>query len=594
MSSVAPFRSSHSLTLNLVWVLEELKRDQWLSSEDANMIAGLPGASRQVMAHPFTQIASANIKRDLLPAVDLDVTLLTEWLAQKASLPVYNIDPMKVDVPAITQVMSYQFAHRHAILAVEVNPTEIVIATSQPFHMEWQQGLAQVVRNKQFRMVIVNPADLLRYTLEFYNLSKSVANATTKDPMKGSNFEQLLQIGELKAADANDQHIVKIVDWLLQYAFDQRSSDIHLEPRRDKGRIRFRIDGVLHDVYELPPVVMAAVVSRIKILGRMNVAEKRRPQDGRLKTATPDGQETELRLATLPTAFGEKLVMRIFDPDVLVRSFQELGLTVDNYTLWQSFVSKPNGIVLVTGPTGSGKTTTLYSTLKQMANSRVNVCTIEDPIEMVEASFNQMQVQPQMDLGFAEGLRALLRQDPDIIMVGEIRDLATAEMAIQAALTGHLVISTLHTTDAASAVTRLIDLGIAPYLVAATVNGVMAQRLLRTLCPECKAPTHLTQEQWRLMTSPWKAKKPEQVYQPQGCLACRETGYYGRIGVYEILSMSHELKELVSDNSSIDVIRQKAFEQGMKSLRLAGAQKVAHGLTTVEEVLRVTPSVTAK
>jgi len=577
-----------------VWVLEELKRDQWLSSEDANMIAGLPGASRQVMAHPFTQIASANIKRDLLPAVDLDVTLLTEWLAQKASLPVYNIDPMKVDVPAITQVMSYQFAHRHAILAVEVNPTEIVIATSQPFHMEWQQGLAQVVRNKQFRMVIVNPADLLRYTLEFYNLSKSVANATTKDPMKGSNFEQLLQIGELKAADANDQHIVKIVDWLLQYAFDQRSSDIHLEPRRDKGRIRFRIDGVLHDVYELPPVVMAAVVSRIKILGRMNVAEKRRPQDGRLKTATPDGQETELRLATLPTAFGEKLVMRIFDPDVLVRSFQELGLTVDNYTLWQSFVSKPNGIVLVTGPTGSGKTTTLYSTLKQMANSRVNVCTIEDPIEMVEASFNQMQVQPQMDLGFAEGLRALLRQDPDIIMVGEIRDLATAEMAIQAALTGHLVISTLHTTDAASAVTRLIDLGIAPYLVAATVNGVMAQRLLRTLCPECKAPTHLTQEQWRLMTSPWKAKKPEQVYQPQGCLACRETGYYGRIGVYEILSMSHELKELVSDNSSIDVIRQKAFEQGMKSLRLAGAQKVAHGLTTVEEVLRVTPSVTAK
>lgn len=593
--NISPFKSYNSMIIDLQWVLGELKRDQWITVEDAHTVAAMPESQKQAHWHPLQRVAESNLRRQMLPVVDLDLNLLTEWLAQKAGLSVYHIDPMKVDVPSITQVMSYPFASRHGILAVEVLPGEVIIATAQPFHTEWQQGLVQVVRNKTFSMVIVSPADLHRYTLEFYNLSKSVAKANTAPGQTvPSNFEQLLQIGELKAADANDQHVVKIVDWLLQYAFDQRASDIHLEPRRDKGRIRFRIDGVLHGVYELPAVVMSAVISRIKILGRMNVAEKRRPQDGRLKTATPDGNETELRLATLPTAFGEKLVLRIFDPDVLVRSFQQLGFTPENHRLWQSFVEKPNGIVLVTGPTGSGKTTTLYSTLKQIANSTVNVCTIEDPIEMVEMSFNQMQVQPQMDLGFAEGLRALLRQDPDIIMVGEIRDLETAEMAIQAALTGHLVISTLHTTDAASAVTRLIDLGVAPYLVAATVNGVMAQRLLRTLCAQCKEATTITNDQWRLMTAPWKAKAPEHVYQPQGCLACRETGYYGRVGVYEIMAMTHELKELISENANIDAIRQKAFAQGMRSLRLGGAQKVAHGFTTVEEVLRVTPSVTAK
>lgn len=594
-TQVTPFRSTHSFTLDLRWVLDELIRDQWISVEDANMVAGLPQGHSQMHMHPLQRVAEARLRRQLLPSVDLDITLLTEWMSLKSGLDVFHVDPMKVDVPAITAVMSYQFAHRHGILAVNVESHEILIATAEPFHTEWEQGLAQVVRNKSFKRVLVNPTDLHKYTLEFYNLSKSVAKANTSPGQsKVNSFEQLLQIGDLKAADANDQHIVKIVDWLLQYAFDQRSSDIHLEPRRDKGRIRFRIDGVLHDVYELPAVVMSAVVSRIKILGRMNVAEKRRPQDGRLKTATPDGNETELRLATLPTAFGEKLVMRIFDPDVLVRSFQELGLTTENYETWQTFVTKPNGIVLVTGPTGSGKTTTLYSTLKQLASSRVNVCTIEDPIEMIEPSFNQMQVQSQMDLGFAEGLKALLRQDPDIIMVGEIRDLETAEMAIQAALTGHLVISTLHTTDAASAVTRLIDLGVAPYLVAATVNGVMAQRLLRTLCPECKSSTTIAEDQWRMMTAPWRAKMPEAVYQPEGCLACRDTGYYGRVGVYEIMPMTHELKELVSQNAPLESIRQLAFKQGMKSLRLGGAQKVAHGLTTFEEVLRVTPSVSAK
>ncbi len=398
-----------------------------------------------------------------------------------------------------------------------------------------------------------------------------------------------MELKDLKSADANDQHVVNIVDWLLQYAFEQRASDIHLEPRRELGKVRFRIDGVLHDVYEMPAVVLAAVTSRIKILGRMNVAEKRRPQDGRLKTKTPDNSEIELRLSTLPTAFGEKFVMRIFDPDVLVRSYQELGFSKDDYQRWQGMVSKPNGIVLVTGPTGSGKTTTLYSTLKQLATPEVNVCTLEDPIEMIEPAFNQVQVQPSVDMGFSEGIRALMRQDPDIIMVGEIRDLETAEMAIQAALTGHLVISTLHTNDAPSAVTRLLDLGVPPYLLSATVLGIMAQRLVRTLCPHCKASTELDADVWKMLTTPWTAKQPEATMQPVGCLECRDTGYMGRMGVYEIMLFSDSIKEMVSNGESLEELRKQAYKEGMHSLRLSGAQKIASGMTTAEEVLRVTP-----
>ena len=390
--------------------------------------------------------------------------------------------------------------------------------------------------------------------------------------------------------DANDAHVVNIVDWLFQYAFEQRASDIHIEPRRDSGCVRLRIDGVLHTVYQFPIQVTMAVVSRLKTLGRMNVAEKRKPQDGRIKTRAPKGNEVELRLSTLPTAFGEKMVMRIFDPDVLLRSFDQLGFSAEDQRRWQQMVSQPNGIVLVTGPTGSGKTTTLYTTLKQLATPQVNVCTIEDPIEMVEDSFNQMQVQHNIDLNFASGVRALMRQDPDIIMVGEIRDLETAEMAIQAALTGHLVLSTLHTNDAPSAVSRLIELGVAPYLIKATVLGVMAQRLVRTLCPHCKAPTSVDEEAWADLTQPWNAPLPTRSHAAAGCLECRETGYRGRAGVYELMPLSEGIKALIHNDTDIGQLRRQAYKEGMHSLRLSGAQKVGAGLTTIEEVLRVTPN----
>jgi len=384
---------------------------------------------------------------------------------------------------------------------------------------------------------------------------------------------------------------VQLVDWLLQYAFGQRASDIHLEPRREQGNIRFRIDGILHQVYQLPPPVMNAVTSRIKILGRMDVAERRRPQDGRIKTRTAGGREVELRLSTMPTAFGEKCVMRIFDPDIVVKSFAQLGFSPREERAWEDMIKRPNGIVLVTGPTGSGKTTTLYSTLKYLARPELNVCTVEDPIEMVSPEINQMQVQPNIGLTFAQGIRTLLRQDPDIIMVGEIRDLEAAQMAIQAALTGHLVLSTLHTNDAPSAITRLLDLGIPYYLIQSTLVGIMAQRLVRNLCPHCKESAPLDETLWDSLLHPWTIDKPDTLAVPQGCVECRHTGYLGRSGIFELLAVTANLRRLFRADPDNVQIRQQASQEGMLPLRISAAYQVAAGVTTIEEVLKVLPPI---
>jgi general secretion pathway protein E len=354
--------------------------------------------------------------------------------------------------------------------------------------------------------------------------------------------------------------------------------------------IRFRIDGVLHPVYQMPMGVLNAMVSRVKLLGRMDVVEKRRPQDGRIKTRNPRGDEVEMRLSTLPTAFGEKLVMRIFDPDNTVKDLDALGFTSHDAERWKELVRRPHGIILVTGPTGSGKTTTLYSTLKRVATEEVNVSTVEDPIEMIEPSFNQTQVQPQLDFGFTEGLRSLMRQDPDIIMVGEIRDLATAEMAVQAALTGHLVFSTLHTNVAPCAVSRLMELGVPPYLINATLLGVLAQRLVRTLCPQCKQrDEETTAAVLAEAVKPWKLSGGYQPYKPVGCVDCRMTGFRGRMGLYELLTVSEALKQQVHTSPSMDALRRQAVQDGMRPLRLAGALRVAEGVTTLQEVMASTP-----
>lgn len=541
--------------------------------------------------HPLLIVADQKWKDPRNPKKTLHIETLTQWMAERANLPYIHIDPFKIEFATVTKVMSNAYATRFKLLPIEVSSREVVIATCEPYVREWEPQLEQILR-KEIKRVVANPLDITSYIVEFYNLARSVKGATEQD--KGAysdiaNFEQLVQLGRAGKLDANDQHIVHICDWLLQYAFEQRASDIHIEPRRESGNVRFRIDGVMHQVYQIPTPVMAAMVSRIKVLGRMDVVEKRRPQDGRVKTKTPDGNEVELRLSTMPTAFGEKLVMRIFDPEVLVRNFSELGFSEEDSRRWNSMVSLPNGIVLVTGPTGSGKTTTLYSTLKQLATPEVNVCTVEDPIEMVEPAFNQMQVVNSIDLNFAAGIRTLMRQDPDIVMVGEIRDLETAEMAVQAALTGHLVLSTLHTNDAPSAVTRLLDLGVPFYLLNSTVIGVMAQRLVRTLCPHCKEPGDLDEETWNRLVTPWKANKPAKVYFAKGCLECRMTGYMGRVGLYEMLTMSPTLRHLITPETDVQALTDQAYKEGMKPLRISGAAKIAAGVTTIDEVLKVAP-----
>ena len=593
MKAAAPVRAPAASNRNgrLEWrpLLDWLREDGLISATDADGTARrfAGGHSKQ---HPLVRLAAADLAQEGTSKL-LDVEALTEWLAGRCALPYLRIDPLRVDVGRVAEIMSITYAERRRALPLNVGLNDVTIATCEPLDVGWIPEIEAHVR-KTVKLVVVSPLELARYTTEFYTLSRSVRNAIKNGEVSAlASFEQLVELGKTnKQLDANDQGVVQVVDWLWQYAFDQRASDIHLEPRRERSVIRFRIDGVMHTVYQLPPGVMNAMIARIKVLGRMDVVERRRPLDGRIKTRNPDGDEVEMRLSTLPTAFGEKMVMRIFDPDTAVKELDALGFGNHDGKRWEELVTRPHGIILVTGPTGSGKTTTLYSTLRRLATDEVNVCTVEDPIEMIQPAFNQTQVQSSIDLGFAEGLRALMRQDPDIIMVGEIRDLETAEMAIQAALTGHLVFSTLHTNDAPSAITRLIDLGVPPYLIGASVIGVLAQRLVRTLCEHCKKPDEsVTRETLLEVIKPWRLNGGMRPYKPVGCLDCRMTGFRGRAGLYELLTVSHAAHGCIHPVPDTGKLRAQALLDGLRPLRLAGAMKVAEGVTTIDEVLRSTP-----
>jgi general secretion pathway protein E len=594
-SPAAPAPAADAPVGRLGWrlLLDWLTQDGLIAADDDQRIRKRFGAGDSAQ-HALVRLAAAGLV-DRRSGKPIDLESLTQWLAARARLPYLRIDPLKVDVGRVTEVMSVSYAERHRALPISVGLTEVTVATCEPFDRAWVAEISAHVR-KTVRLAVASPPEIARFTTEFYTLAKSVRAAIKTGEMSAAaSFEQLVELGRSnKQLDANDQGVVQVVDWLWQYAFDQRASDIHLEPRRDLSVIRFRIDGVMHTVYQVPPGVMNAMIARVKLLGRMDVVEKRRPLDGRIKTRNPAGDEVEMRLSTIPTAFGEKLVMRIFDPETTVKSLDALGFGSHDGQRWEDLVARAHGIILVTGPTGSGKTTTLYSTLKRLATDEVNVCTIEDPIEMIEGAFNQTQVQPAIDLNFAEGLRALMRQDPDIIMVGEIRDLETAEMAIQAALTGHLVFSTLHTNDATSAVTRLADLGVPPYLISATVIGVLAQRLVRTLCAACKQPDDsVTRESLEEAVRPWRLNGPVRAYRPVGCLECRMTGYRGRSGLYELLAVTDAARACIHPDPDAGRLRQQAVQEGMRPLRLAGAMKVAEGLTTLDEVLRSTPGLDA-
>ncbi len=580
--------------LELEEVLAALLVDGLLGVEDARRVRTASRAGKKALElHPLVLIANARVADQRTPERPLSLEVLTHWLADKARLPYLKIDPMKIDVAAVTQVVSHAWAQRHRVLPVRATAGEVTFATAEPFETRWSTDLAQMLR-RDVQRVVANPIEINRYLGEFYGVQRSIQLARDAKGEGDSsgllNFEQLLELGKAGEVGADDRHVVHIVDWLLQYAFEQRASDIHLEPRREMGQMRFRIDGVMHKVFELPMPVMSAVTARIKILGRMDVAEKRRPQDGRIKTRSVGGREVELRLSTMPTAFGEKVVMRIFDPDIVVKAFAQLGFAPDEEALWRQLVERPHGIVLVTGPTGSGKTTTLYSTLKHLARPELNVCTVEDPIEMVSPEFNQMQVQPAIDLDFAAGVRTLLRQDPDIIMVGEIRDLETAEMAVQASLTGHLVLSTLHTNDAPSAVTRLLDLGVPHYLIQSTLTGVVAQRLVRTLCPHCKREIALDHDGWGALTHGLALAPPARAFGAVGCIECRNTGFLGRTGIYEMLRLSAPLRGMIGPAFDSGAFTAAALAEGMRPLRHSAAAQVTRGVTTVAEVLGVLPA----
>ena len=572
-------------------ILGRLVASQMVEADKAKMVSNLVSAQKRKNLHPLEIISSHQWVNKSRPEQVLTLDVLTDWLAQESGLPRYHFDPLKMDVASSTSLMTYAYAARFGILPVKVTDAEVTMAVSDPYNTEWLHEI-QAIANRPIQRVLANPAELKSYLLEFYSISKAMDKAGLNQPDQVGNIQNLEQLIELEktgSVDADNQHIVSIVDWLMQYAFSQRASDIHIEPRRNQGNVRFRIDGVMHQVYEIPANITAAVTSRIKIMGRLNVAEKRRPQDGRIKTVTPEGKEIEMRLSSMPTAFGEKLVLRIFDPEVLLLDYAGLGFDKKDSEAWQHMIRQPYGIILVTGPTGSGKTTTLYTTLKHLAVPEVNVCTVEDPIEQVEPSFNQMQVQHNISLDFASGVRTLLRQDPDIIMIGEIRDLDTAEMAIQAALTGHLVLSTLHTNDAPSAVARLLEIGVPSYLISATLLGVVAQRLVRTLCPHCKRAVEVDVNQWQSLIGPWKANMPKNVYEAEGCLECRQTGYIGRKGIYEMMLLSDELKQQITDDFDLIKFRKLAIKNGLQPLNLSGALKAARGLTTIKEVLKVAP-----
>ena len=582
-------KSLHIGPLDWRTLVEWLNEDGVISpAEAARTIARC--SQVQSSQPPLIRLASVSMTR-VADGKPLDIETMAQWLAGRANLNYLRIDPLKVDVGKVADSMSAIYAERHKVLPVQVTPTEVVVATSEPFITDWVSEVERQAK-RSVRLVVANPVDITKYTAEFFSLAKSVKAAIKSGGNSGgASFEQLVELNKTnKQLDANDQGVVQVVDWLWQYAFDQRASDIHLEPRREQGVIRFRIDGMLHLVYQLPMAVHNAMTARIKLLGRMDVVEKRRPQDGRIKTRNPRGDEIEMRLSTLPTAFGEKMVMRIFDPDSTAKDLDALGFADHDAKRWESLVQRPHGIILVTGPTGSGKTTTLYSTLKRLATEAVNVSTVEDPIEMIEPSFNQTQVQPHLDFDFPEGLRALMRQDPDIIMVGEIRDLQTAEMAVQAALTGHLVFSTLHTNDAPSAVSRLMELGVPAYLINATLLGVLAQRLVRTLCSNCREKDDSAlREALTELVKPWQLNGGYRPFKPVGCVDCRLTGFKGRLGLYELLTVTEAFKDKVSKEPSIDALRRQAVTDGMRPLRLGGALKVAEGLTTIEEILASTP-----
>src|SRR6266576_336322 len=540
-------------------------------------------------ASPFKALMAMNLTDASSSGMRIDDFLLARLIAEEARLKFFKIDPLKLDVEMIESKISRPFARKHKMVPVAVRDGKLIVAIVNPFDNVAFDTYHQIVK-QDIELVVASESDVMGVITEQYGFRASVSKAE-RDLGRGaidlSNLEQYVKLKSGTEIETSDAHIVNAVDFLLQHAYDSRASDIHIEPKREHATIRFRIDGVLHEIQRVPRLVNLAITSRLKTMCRMDIAEKRRPQDGRIKTEH-DGKEIELRVSTLPTAFGEKLVMRIFDPDVLLRDLSGLGFYEDELHMFGEWIKRPHGIILVTGPTGSGKTVTLYSALKSLASPEINITTIEDPIEMVWDDFNQTSVQTKIGITFPSALRTILRQDPDIIMVGEIRDEETAQNAVQAALTGHLVFSSLHTNDSATSVTRLIALGIQPFLISSTLVGTMAQRLMRRICEDCKRNRPLSVEEAGMLNLQAPAGKRIIVKEGAGCIRCRNTGYFGRTGIFEILPIDNAIRDLIDRSEDFLKIKDMAIKRGMRTLRQSALRKLAEGQTTFEEVVRVT------
>ncbi|MCM2268985.1 MAG: Flp pilus assembly complex ATPase component TadA [Thermoanaerobaculia bacterium] len=585
------------MSLTAARLADVLERQGWISPEQAEQVRRearvlAPRMRAQIAsdmkAHAYELVASFRFPSRRDPAVAVGEQEIAQALAAEAGLELVRIDPLALDADLIEKRISRPFARRHRMLPLDVSDGVLRVACADPFDMESLDAFRRIA-GRDVKLVLAAEPEILKALTEFVGLRYAVKRAE-KDLRSGidlGNLEQLVRMKNESEIESSDQHIVNAVEYMLQHAFDSRASDIHIEPKRDLSVIRFRIDGVLHDIQSVPKIVHAAIVSRIKTMSRLDIAEKRRPQDGRVKTSR-SGREVELRISTLPVAFGEKVVMRIFDPEVLTQDLAGLGFYPEELVLFNDFISRPHGIILVTGPTGSGKTTTLYSAMKAIATRERNITTIEDPIEMVIEEFNQTAVQPKIGIDFAQALRHILRQDPDVIMVGEIRDPETAQYAVQAALTGHLVFSTLHTNDAATAITRLIDLDVERFLISSTLIGAMAQRLVRKICPNCVSERSLSTEEAASLRLTVPSGKRVRVKEGDGCHDCRGTGYRGRSGVFELLPVDDTVKALVVEQKDAPEIKREAVRLGMRTLRQSALRKLAEGVTTFEEVVRVT------
>lgn len=520
---------------------------------------------------------------------ELTEEIIMREIANDLGFPFKKIDPLELDLDVVTKMIAKPFARKHLVIPIALVDGELKVAMFNPLDHEALEDVKRVSRVK-VSPVVSTKSDILKIITEFYGFKSSIVAAEKElvTPLADlGNLEQYMKLKATHEIASTDKHVKNAVDYLLHYAFEQRASDIHIEPKRDFGTCRLRIDGVLHNIYSLPKGVYPAIVSRIKSLSRLNIAEKRRPQDGRMKVAYQE-KEAELRVSTIPVAFGEKVVLRVLNPDILFQNLEELGFFPMDLITYHAFLKHPHGIILVTGPTGSGKTTTLYSSLRFLSTPEKNITTIEDPIEMVCQDFNQIAVQPQIGITFASILRNVLRQDPDIIMVGEIRDLETAENAIQASLTGHLVLSTLHTNDAISSITRLIDLGVEPFLINATLIGVVAQRLVRKICPNCAESVILGQDEIQSLDLAFEQEGQIELKRGKGCVHCRKTGYQGRIGIFEMFKITERVRRLVGNQASLEAITKVAREDGMSTLRENSIRTMLKGVTTYSEVLRVT------